>query len=238
MNKHVGSFWEHVLLLRRHIILGGLFFISTVIAVYVQYSEKLIILLLQPIRGETLAFLSPMGPFLFKIKISMYGALSVAVPVWLLLLIDFISPALMPRKKLVTIIFIALSLTLSAGALYLTYSFLLPITLEFLIGIVVPGTTLFLTAESYLSFFFLQFIVLLVVAQLPLLIILLSYLRILSPFWLTKQRRYLYIGLLVLFAILTPTTDAATLIAVVIPAICLTELGIIISTLLYKKEII
>ena len=233
MERHVGTFWEHFLLLRRHIVIGGLFFIVCAIAVFVQYADQLITLLLKPLASETLAFLSPLGPLLFKIRISMYAALAVAFPVWLLLFLDFVAPALSWQQKIIARIFAVLSFDLSAVAFYITYVFLLPITLDFLMGLVVPGTTVFLTAENYLSFFFLQYIVVLTVAQLPLVIILLSYLNILSPYWLARQRRYVYLALLILFAVLTPTTDAVTLLTVAVPAIALTEFGIAIGKLFH-----
>ena len=100
----------------------------------------------------------------------------------------------------------------------------------------VPGTTLMLTAESYLSFVLLSMLVSFLVLELPVVLIALTYIGILDPFALARQRRLVFIALLIIFAVLTPTTDPVLLMVVVVPAMLLMECGLVIAKRMYTKH--
>ncbi|MGC9044639.1 MAG: twin-arginine translocase subunit TatC [Myxococcota bacterium] len=59
-------------------------------------------------------------------------------------------------------------------------------------------------------------------------------LNILSVEFFTKNRRYAIVAIVVFAAVVTPTTDAVTLILLSIPLLFLYELGILFSTI-YKR---
>jgi sec-independent protein translocase protein TatC len=86
------------------------------------------------------------------------------------------------------------------------------------------------------SFVFLVTTVCFVVVELPVVIVALAYVRLVNPFWLAQHRRYLYLGVLVLLGIITPTPDAITLLAVCVPALLLTELGLALAKVVYNAE--
>ena len=110
-------------------------------------------------------------------------------------------------------------------------------SLKVLAGFTVPGTTLLLTAESYLSFFLMQLMVSFVALEIPIVVIVLAYLRLLDPRILARKRKYVFLVLLIGFAILTPTTDVVTLLLVALPAFALCELGIALGKLVYTRSI-
>lgn len=233
--EEVGALWEHVYSLRSHILWGGLFFIITASLVFSYGADIVIEYLLMPLKGEHLVFLSPLGPLFFKIRLSLYGALMLSSPIWIVLFLHFVFPALNKLQKIIASTFIFISAVLTIAALAGTYFYLVPIALRFLIGFLVPGTSFLLTADSYLSFVILQGIVAFVILQLPLVIILLAITKIVNPHTLATKRHFFYPALLVILAILTPTTDAITLAIVFIPAALLVEAGIIIGKIAYKR---
>jgi sec-independent protein translocase protein TatC len=229
------SFWEHLGVLRNYILIGGAIFIGFAILSFSYFDDTLIHYLLKPLPERELLFLSPLGPFLFKIKISIYAALVVAFPVWLVLLLHFISPALSVPKRQTLALFALFAVLLGAASLAITYFYFVPTTLLVLQGFVVEGTRSMLTAESYLSFFMLELVVVFFVLQIPIIITALSYVGVVNPYLLGKNRRFAIIGIVTILAVITPTTDIMTLIIVSVPAILLWEVGIAVSKLVHNK---
>jgi hypothetical protein len=68
------TFWEHVGVLRRYILVGGFFFFACALVFFAQASAILTRYLLTPFHGQPLVFLTPTGPFLFEMHISFVGA--------------------------------------------------------------------------------------------------------------------------------------------------------------------
>lgn len=229
----VQEFWGHVATLRNHLLLGGGVFIAAWGVIFAYGSATLLHYLLLPLDGQQIVFLSPLGPFFFTLKVSLYAACAACLPLWLGLALHFIFPALSPRRRLVSVGFVAASLLLTAVSLIVSYWYLIPTTFTFLVTFVVPQSSLLLSADSYIDFFLLEFTVALVILQIPLVIVLLAYVRLFNPNILVKRRRFLYVGMVALLAVLTPTTDAFTLTVVSVPAIAIAEVGIWIARRIY-----
>lgn len=229
------TFWEHFGVLRQYILIGGTFFLACTIVLF-GYAAILTHYLLEPLHGQTLVFLTPTGPFFFQIHIAFIGAGVVSFPLWLYLLSRFAGDALPKRKRRRFLWFVVAAAVLGGGSLAVSYHYLVPISFDAFSHYVVPGTSLMLTADGYVSFVFLVTTVCFVVVELPVVIVALAYVRLVDPFWLAQHRRYLYLGILVLLGIITPTTDAITLLAVCVPALVLTELGLAFAKLVYNAE--
>jgi sec-independent protein translocase protein TatC len=223
------GFWDHVSSLRAHLLWGAAFFVVAVSLVFVYSTNTLIRLFLAPLHGQTLVFLSPLGPFLFRIQLSIYAGVLVSLPVWLGLAMHFVFPALPRRQRVMSIGFALAFILLAALSLVGTYVFLIPMTLAFLLSLAVPGTSLMLTADSYVSFALLELMVVFIVLQLPFAINILSYLGLVDPYALGRKRRFLYPVLLLVLAVATPTTDVVTLLVVAAPAVVLTEIGVLVA---------
>jgi Sec-independent protein secretion pathway component TatC len=208
------TFWEHFDILRRYILIGGTFFFVCSIILFAYASALLTNFLLKPLHGEQLVFLTPTGPFFFEIHISLIGAAIVSFPVWLFLLSRFAGDALPQRKRRRFVWFVLAAAAMGGASLVLSYRYLVPTSFRAFSQYVVPGTSLMLTADGYVNFVFLVTTVCFVVVELPVVIVALVYVRLVNPFWLSQHRRYLYLGILVLLGIVTPTTDAVTLLAV------------------------
>jgi sec-independent protein translocase protein TatC len=232
-----GGFWDHLSDLRSHLLWGFFILLTTAILFFSFGSNWVILKLIEPLPDMPLVFLTPLGPFLFKLQVSVYAALLISMPALAGVLLHFISPALSPRQVKAVLAFGLSAIALSALAAWSIYAYALPYTLSFLLSLTVPGTSFFLTAESYLNFMLLQMLVGVFLVQIPLLITLSSYLRLIDPRHLARQRRHLYVGLLIILALLTPTTDAFTLLLAFVPAIILLEIGLWYGSFIYRKEI-
>jgi sec-independent protein translocase protein TatC len=229
------TFWEHFGVLRRYILVGGSFFCVCALAMF-AYVGRFTQFLLTPLHGQPLIFLTPTGPFFFEVHIAFVGAAVFSFPLWLFLLSRFAGDALPRRKRRRFLWFVVAAAVMGGGALTLSYRYLVPISFNAFSHYIVPGTSLMLTADGYVNFVFLVTTVCFIVVELPVVVVALAYVRLVDPFWLAKHRRYLYVGVLILLGIITPTTDPVTLLAVCVPALLLTELGLAFAKVMYNAE--
>jgi sec-independent protein translocase protein TatC len=229
------TFWEHFAVLRSYILIGGGFFFACAIVLFSYAREILTAYLLAPLRGQMLVFLSPTGPFFFEIRISFLAAMVVSFPLWLFLLSRFAGEALPRHRRRRFLWFVLVAAVMGAASLVLSDLYLVPVSFRAFSAFLVAGTSLMLTADSYVSFFLLVTTVCFVVVELPVVIVGLAYVRLVNPRWLARHRRYLYLGLLILLGLITPTTDPITLLAVTVPALILTEFGLVLARLVYNE---
>lgn len=227
------TFWDHVGVLRSYILIGGGIFIACAFALFGRGTDIMVHVLLAPLHGKQLVFLSPMGPFLFEVRLAFLGATAICFPLWLYLCARFVGEALPTRKRRRFFLFVLAAAVMGFAALAASSFLLVPVSYDAFASFTVPGTTLLLSADSYVDFFFLVTVVCFAVVELPVLIVALAYVRLVSPHFLAKHRRYLYVALLILLGLITPTADPITLLAVTVPALLLAELGIALGKIVY-----
>jgi sec-independent protein translocase protein TatC len=219
--------WEHVAELRRYVLLsvGSVLVFGSLTH---AYRNELVGLLLRPLgEGMELQFLSPLDPLLFILTLDLMGGVLLSLPVILWGLYRFLTPAL-PQVRGVWV-FLALLACVALGAAALAYGFLVavPLTLSVLTGITLPGTEAEFTASGYLSFFSTVLLMLVLVFEMPLVMMALSRLGLLEPRLLSRKRGYVYLGLLVGVAMVTPTTDLISLALILLPTYAVFELGLV-----------
>ena len=90
--------------------------------------------------------------------------------------------------------------------------------------------------DSYMSTFTVMTLVLGVVFEMPILCWLLAKLRLLSADFMRKYRRHAIVLILVVAAIITPTSDIFTLLLVGLPMYCLYEVSILVVGRTRKDE--
>ena len=229
------TFWEHVGSLRNHLLFGAGFF-GVVACGAFAIVDPLTHLFLLPLHGQQLVFLTVLGPFLFKMKVACLIAFIASTPIWIAVLFHFVAPAMAARGRIAVASFVIAAGVLAALALLVSYLYLVPATLKVLLAMPVEGTSVILTADSYLDFFFLETIVAFIIFQLPLIINLLAYLQLLDPRHLAGKRRILYVALLIVLAFATPTTDVFSLLVVFLPAVLFMEAGLAVARVVHTQR--
>src|SRR5690606_31944395 len=76
-----------------------------------------------------------------------------------------------------------------------------------------------------------------IVFELPIIIFILSKIGIMTPQFMRSTRRYAFIVILIIAAIVTPTPDVMTMLAVTFPLLLLYEISIIISERVQKRKL-
>ncbi|MBA2389374.1 MAG: twin-arginine translocase subunit TatC [Geodermatophilaceae bacterium] len=160
-----------------------------------------------------------------RLKVALIAGLVLSAPWWLYQLWSFITPGLKRNEKRYALSFVAASSLLFAagGALaYLT----LANGLRLLLGLSGEGIQPVLGATEYLGFVTQLLLAFGIAFEVPLLGVMLNIVGILSYDVLRKSRRWLLFLTFVLAALITPTTDPFTMLALAIPMSILFELAI------------
>lgn len=159
------------------------------------------------------------------------GALMVS-PYLLYELFRFISPALYPHERRVSVLAVMGAYVMFLLGMLLCYLVIFPFTFTFLgtyqVADTVPN---YIDLGSYISTLFMMLLVLGIVFEMPVLCWLLARLHVLTAAPMQQYRRHAIVGVVVLSAIITPTGDAFTLLLVSVPVYLLYELSILIVRL-------
>jgi sec-independent protein translocase protein TatC len=182
-------------------------------------------------QGEKTCNLYALGifdQFLVRMKVSFIAGSVLTSPVWLYQLGAFITPALHRREKKYAAAFLAASLVLfSVGCVfaYLTVSR----GLDFLLSVGGGDVVTLLSIQSYLSFVTLMLLAFGVAFLFPVVICFLNLTGILSTARMRTSRRGMIFGIFAASAVITPSQDPFTFIAMALPLCLLYEACILIG---------
>jgi sec-independent protein translocase protein TatC len=178
----------------------------------------------------------PMEGFNVRIKTTTYGAVAFAMPVLLWQIWRFISPGLYDNEKRYATPFVASALMLFFLGGYLAY-WTLPNALNFLGDI--GGGSLF--EQQYQPGKYFQLVTYMMLAfgvgfEFPIVLVFLQLAGILQAATLKRFRRYSYVGITVLVAVITPSGDPISMLALSLPMILFYELSIYIGGWLTRSR--
>jgi len=180
-----------------------------------------------------LVFNSPVDAFLTKLKVVGFLGLIVALPVVLYQLWAFIVPGLTSREKKWSIPFIFTSTALFlAGAVFSIYT--LPRALDFLLGFAGEGVAPLITFDRYVGFVTLVTLAFGVSFLFPVVLVFLEAVGVLSWQRLASWRRWTILGISIFAAVITPSGDPYTMLAMMIPMYVFYEASIIIGRLMKR----
>lgn len=174
--------------------------------------------------------------FMTHISTSIYLGLLCASPFILYELFKFVSPALLEsERKYSTQIVVTIYLLFILGVL-MSYYILFPISFRFLgtysVADQVHST---ITLDSYISTFVTLTLLMGLVFQLPVIAFVLAKMGFVKSEFLMKYRRYAFLTICVIAAIITPP-DIMTLILVAVPLYLLYEVSIKVTQYIEKRN--
>jgi sec-independent protein translocase protein TatC len=183
--------------------------------------------------GCSLVFLGAIDGFLITVKVIVFLALVMALPIVLYQLWAFIVPGLTERERRWAIPFVSMSLLLflMGGAVaYLT----LPKALGFLLSVGGDFVNPLLTVDKYVGFVIFTILAFGLGFEFPILLISLTAAGVLSGDTMRKHRRYVILGLAIFAAVITPSPDPISMLALLIPLTLFYEGAIIVSRLMKR----
>lgn len=224
------TFAEHLEELRRRL---GVSLAALLIAVGICFTQvEQIIQWLQRPAGALLprfVFFSPTEPLLAYIKVSVLAGLVVAMPVILWQVWAFIRTGLTPAERAYGTAFVFWGSGLFLLGVSFAYYLLLPASLHVLLGIGRGYLEPMISIDQYLSFVTTLALWCGVVFELPIILWLLARVGIVTPEWLRQQRAYAVLVLVIVAAIVTPTTDPVNLLLMAVPMVGLYEVSIVVA---------
>ena len=171
--------------------------------------------------------------FMIHLKTAMYAGLLVASPYIIYLLFRFISPALYDNERRYATALVSSGYLMFMLGTLLNYFLIFPLTVKFLGTYQVSDDVAnMLTLQSYMDTLLMMSLVMGIVFELPVVSWLLGRMGLVNARMMRSMRRHAIVAILIVAAIITPTTDAFTLFIVALPIWLLYE----VSILLVKSE--
>lgn len=225
--EHLGELRARLLIAL--LALGGAFVVAFV------FHEHIVEALTRPLpEDKELLTLGVTEPFFTAVKVSLYAAFCVALPVILYQLWSFLAPAMEEHAQRIVSVFVLFATVLFAGGLAFGYFVVLPRALTFLTNFDEDLYNDQLRANYYFSFVSLALVGMALVFEMPIFILTLVRLRVLTAERLRHNRR-LGIFLVVLVAVLLPTVDPVSLAFEVVPMLLLFEFSILLASFMEKR---
>lgn len=177
------------------------------------------------------------GQFLTHMYISIVAGVILSFPYILWEIWRFVKPAMHEDERKYSQGGVFISSFLFLLGILFSYFLIVPLTVNFL-GTYHVSESVYnqISLSSYISTVVSVTFAVGVVFELPILVYFLTKIGIITPDFLKKNRRYMYVILLILSAIITPP-DMFSQILVVFPLIGLYEFSITVSRRVYKKQL-
>jgi sec-independent protein translocase protein TatC len=226
---------EHLTELRERLIKAVVaLLLGTVISL--AFTTEFLKILIAPMGGRTPISLRPTETIMMYFKIALIMGCVLAMPIIIYQLIRFILPGLTDAEKKYLIVIVPGATGLFAMGVAFAAFVMLPFTVQYLQTFLADIIQPMYSIDYYISFVTTLMFWVGVVFETPLIIAFLSRVGILSPTTLTKNRKYAFVALAVLAAIITPTPDPVNMMLVMVPLLLLYEVGVILAKILYKPR--
>lgn len=223
------SFFDHLDELRVRLFQAFIGLVVTTVAAY-YFSPKIQELLLFPFANESgprLALLTPTEGFIVRLKISFVAGLFASAPWLFFQLWKFVAPGLFEheRKRVLPVVFWSTFLFLT-GAVFA--AFVIPMATNFFLSFTTSDISNLWSLGKFIDFELRLFVAFGIVFELPLLIYFLARFGVVTPDFLRRYRRHMYIVFLAASAIITPP-DVFTQVFLTVPLIILFEVSIFLA---------
>ena len=175
--------------------------------------------------------------FMIHMRTAMYAGLLVASPYILYELFRFVSPGLYQNERRYAVWIVGAAYLMFLIGTLVNYLVVFPFTVRFLGTYQVsPDVANMLTLQSYIDTLLGMNLVMGVVFELPVVCALMGKMGLINGHLMAQYRRHALVAILIVSAIITPTTDAFTLFVVAVPIYLLYELSILIVKIITKQH--
>jgi sec-independent protein translocase protein TatC len=205
-------------------------------------------LIIYPISKELLRFLCDTSlkidlvafsipeAFFSLLKLTLYTSLFTSIPMIFYHIWKAFTPLLRSKGLSSGSTFLIVSILLFYLGAFFCLFITLPFGVQFLLGYQSPQIKPMISAGKYVSFCTFFIFGFGLTFELPLILALLSYLRVVSAAFLTRNRRYAILLIAVASAVITPTPDVFNMSLMGGPLYILFEIGVILVKIIERKR--
>lgn len=178
----------------------------------------------------------PYGQITFYMMVVIVAGLILSSPWILYQMWKFVEPGLLPKeRKYISSIVTFTTLCFLAGVAF-AYFIMLPYMLQFFTTFGTSGIQNMISISEYMSFV-LQLILLSgLIFELPMVSYFLARFGIVTPAFMKHYRRHAIVAILIIAAVVTPTTDPITMTVFAVPMFLLYEISIWIAQIAQRKR--
>jgi sec-independent protein translocase protein TatC len=203
------SFWDHLEELRQRLFISLIAVVVGAISCFVIV-KPIVRWLEIPAEGIKFLQLAPGEFFFVSIQVAGYCGILVASPVILYNIIRFVLPGLTRKeRKLLAPVVFGSSILFVAGLAF-AYGVLIPAALKFFVSYGGDVVEQLWSIDKYFQFVLLLMFCTGLAFQIPVIQLLLGYLKIVTSQAMIAGWRYVILGAIILGAIITPSTDPLT----------------------------
>lgn len=223
------TFWDHLDELRG-VILRCLVVTLLLMVVAFIFKDEVFSIVLHPKRDDLqLINTAVTGQFVTHMMVSFYVGLIGAMPYILYQLFHFIAPGLYRQERRLAVRLVTSGYVMFALGVLFSYFVIFPFTLQFLGGYQVSGEVHnLISLESYIDTLTTLCLLLGIVFELPVVTWLLGRFGLINASLMRQYRRPALVAIVIASAVITPTSDAFTLLLVSVPIYILYELSIFV----------
>ena len=236
------TFWDHLDELRG-VIIRSLLVTAVAAAVAFCLKDELFAIVLAPRSGDFITYrllgvepfcISLMNTglteqFMTHLRTACYAGVLMALPYIIYVLFGFVAPALYDNERRYATLLCGSGYLMFMLGTVINYLLIFPLTVRFLGTYQVsPDVANMLTLQSYMDTLLTMSLVMGIVFELPVVSWILGRMGLVNAQMMRSMRRHAIVAILIVAAIITPTTDAFTLFVVALPIWLLYELSILI----------
>lgn len=226
-------FLAHMAELRKRLLMILLIYVSIFLISFFQVGK-----VYHWIMGKSEIELTVLGPseiVWVYFMLASICALAAVIPFAAFQLWAFVKPALKPEERKTTALLIPVLFILFGAGLSFGYFVVFPKVFHFVVSLSEGMFQTMFTAEKYFRFLFQITIPLALIFELPAVVWFLTKIGILTPTLMTKYRKYVYLAMVIISAMITPP-DLLSQVFVLIPLIFLYESSIFLCGWVYGRK--
>jgi len=205
-----------------------------------SFSQDLYLYVSEPIReflpeSSTMIATEVASPFLTPFKLTLVLSMFAAMPYILYQIWAFVAPGLYQREKKIVLPLFFSSVFLFYGGMAFAYYVVFPLVFMFFTSIAPEGISVMPDIRSYLDFVLKLFFAFGLSFEIPIAVVILSWMGVVEPDNLAKKRPYVFVLCFVLGMLLTPP-DIISQTLLAIPMWLLFEIGILFGRLVTPAD--
>ena len=213
--------------------------VLVVFVILFPFSESLYLYISEPLRAllpsaSTMIATEVTSPFLTPFKLALVSAMFISMPYILYQLWAFVAPALYQQEKKIVVPLFCASVILFYAGMAFAYYLVFPLVFMFFTSIAPEGISVMPDIRAYLDFVLNLFMAFGLSFQIPIAVVILSWLGTVNPDNLAKKRPYVFVLCFVVGMLLTPP-DIISQVLLAVPMWLLFEVGILFGRLVSNK---
>ena len=233
------SFMSHLLELRNRLVKAALAILIIFLALS-PFMKHIFVLLSHPLMvalpaGTKLLSTGVIAPFMVPLKVTLFVAFVLALPIVLYQVWAFVAPGLYQHERRLAAPVIISSVFMFLLGMTYCYFIVFKMVFAFIAGFAPASVSVAPDIEAYFGFVLSMFLAFGLAFEVPVVVVLLVKLGMVSVEKLKDIRGYVIVGAFIIAAIFTPP-DVASQLLLAIPLCILYELGIIASRFVGKPR--